>query len=140
MRKFLVWFNVVWLIITSFVHANPASASVAKPKCERLSPLHWTPSLAKAYARFTIQSYGWNKTEWKALNKLWNSESHWRWQAKNKTKERWSGKYAGGIPQLLGMDTSTPAPAQIEQGLAYIKSRYGKPSVAWAHHRAHGWY
>jgi len=41
---------------------------------------------------------------------------------------------------LLGLAVGTPAPEQIARGLAYIQHRYGKPSVAWAHWRKHGWY
>lgn len=116
-----------------------AEAQVAH-KCELLPSDHWTPLLAKRYARSMMHQYNWNRTEYKALVKLWYAESRWRHNARNKNPDRWSGKYAGGIPQILGLDPSTPAPLQIGRGLEYIQSRYGKPSVAWAHHRVHGWY
>lgn len=85
-----------------------------------------------------MSQYGWNSSEYRALVKLWNAESHWRNNAFNKVKV--NGENAGGIPQILGLDPATPAPDQIDKGLAYIQSRYGKPSIAWAFHRKNNWY
>jgi membrane-bound lytic murein transglycosylase MltF len=82
----------------------------------------------------------WNRSEWKALLKLWDAESHWNPYAYNHSVERYSGLHAGGVAQMLGVKTTTPAPQQVARGLSYIKTRYGKPSVAWAHERRHGWY
>lgn len=109
-------------------------------KCQQLPAKAWTPYLSKQYAHSQMKVYNWNRSEYKALVKLWQRESQWKPNAFNKNPDRWSGKKAGGIPQILGMDPSTPAPLQIGRGLDYIQTRYGKPSVAWAHHRAHGWY
>ena len=96
----------------------------------------WTPRTAKAYAKGLMKwNYPhWNRSEWVALEKLWTKESNWRHQADNKEST------AGGIPQILGLDPKSPAPYQIERGLAYIKHRYERPSVAWAHWRSNGWY
>ena len=96
----------------------------------------WTPRTAKAYAKAFIKHTHphWNRSEWVALEKLWTKESNWRQEAKNKKSS------AGGIPQILGLNPKTPAPHQIERGLAYIQHRYERPSVAWAHWRANGWY
>jgi hypothetical protein len=96
----------------------------------------WNPRTAKAYAKALMRwDYpSWNRSEWIALDKLWTKESNWRHQADNKKST------AGGIPQILGLDPSTPAPYQIERGLAYIKHRYERPSIAWAHWRSNGWY
>lgn len=96
----------------------------------------WTPRTAKAYAKGLMKwNYPhWNRSEWVALDKLWTKESNWRHQADNKEST------AGGIPQILGLDPKTPAPYQIERGLEYIVHRYNKPSIAWAHWRANGWY
>ena len=112
------------------------------PKCVDFPPLVWTTHMAKIYTRglIAIDYPTWNRSEWQALNKLWTVESHWNAKAFNHTKEMYSGKYAGGIPQLLGMKTNTPAPQQVARGLSYIQARYGKPSVAWAFHRKHGYY
>jgi len=74
------------------------------------------------------------KSEFRALAKLWGKESAWDHTAANPKSS------AYGIPQLLKMKPDTPAPVQIARGLAYIEHRYGKPSVAWAHWRKHGWY
>ena len=140
--------SVAMSLLLSLLHmlgmpAAKATQKVVKKvtaKCELLPSAMWTPALAKQYARAQMQDYKWNRTEFRALSKLWYSESKWRHAAFNKRPDRWSGKHAGGIPQILGLDPATPAPLQIERGLAYIKSRYGKPSIAWAHHRVHGWY
>ena len=96
----------------------------------------WNSRTAKAYARGLMKwNYPqWNKSEWIALDKLWTKESNWRHTAENKEST------AGGIPQILGLDPNTPAPYQIERGLAYIQHRYERPSIAWAHWRSNGWY
>lgn len=90
--------------------------------------------------------YGWEGSEWVALQKLWNRESGFN----NHTKNPSSGAY--GIPQALPYSKMPKAAwpesagghsdptAQIKWGLTYIKSRYGKPSVAWAHETANSWY
>ena len=98
--------------------------------------IRWTKSLSKSYAKALIsaQYEMWGHSEYKALLKLWGKESAWDHTADNPKSS------AFGIPQILGMKPSTPAPEQIARGLAYIESRYGKPSVAWAHWRKHGWY
>jgi len=97
----------------------------------------WTKSLSKYYAKalMSAQYEQWDtKSEFRALSKLWGKESAWDHTADNPKSS------AYGIPQLLGLESNTPAPEQIARGLAYIEHRYGKPSVAWAHWRKHGWY
>ena len=98
--------------------------------------IRWTKSLSKSYAKALIsaQYETWGHSEYKALLKLWGKESAWDHTADNPKSS------AFGIPQILGMKPSTPAPEQIARGLAYIEHRYGKPSVAWAHWRKNGWY
>ena len=99
--------------------------------------IRWTKSLSKYYAKalMSAQYEQWDtKSEFRALAKLWGKESAWDHTADNPKST------AYGIPQLLGLEPNTPAPEQIARGLAYIESRYGKPSVAWAHWRKHGWY
>jgi hypothetical protein len=98
--------------------------------------IRWTKSLSKYYAKILIsaQYEEWDKSEYKALLKLWGKESAWDHTADNPKSS------AFGIPQLLNMKPTTPAPEQIARGLAYIKHRYDKPSVAWAHWRKHNWY
>jgi len=90
--------------------------------------------------------YGWSGAEWVALQKLWNQESEFNNHAKNPS----SGAY--GIPQALpytkmpkaawpeSAGGTSDAATQIKWGLSYIKSRYGSPSMAWAHEQANNWY
>ena len=96
----------------------------------------WTKSLSKSYAKALIsaQYETWGASEFRALKKLWGKESAWDHTADNPKST------AFGIPQILGMKPNTPAPEQIARGLEYIQHRYGKPSIAWAHWRKHGWY
>jgi hypothetical protein len=89
--------------------------------------VEWTTDDSKSYAQ--DQLYEWQYKQWICLNKLWTKESNWRPDAYNKIKVM--GKNAGGIPQLLGLDPTTPAPVQIDRGLAYIYNRYGTPCKAW---------
>ena len=106
------------------------------PKCVEAGPLYWTPRMAKVYARgyMNMMYPQWNRSEWKALDKLWTTESHWNHKARNPQST------AYGIAQVLNTKHGTPAPLQIERGLAYIQHRYGKPSVAWTFHRKHNYY
>jgi len=90
--------------------------------------------------------YGWTGPEWTALDKLWTQESSWRNTAENKSS------HAYGIPQALPYTKMPPeawpervgghsnAAVQIQWGLAYIKNRYGRPTMAWAHEQSNNWY
>lgn len=99
-------------------------------------PNIWTPTKAKTYAYGYIKVYypDWNRSEWRALVKLWTIESHWNHKADNPQST------AYGIAQVLGTTKDTTAPQQVALGLSYIVHRYDKPSVAWAFHRKHGYY
>jgi hypothetical protein len=142
MKRLLTYISVSYLALWSVFFPDSAHALVVhKIRCEEMPNKFWTPAISKSYARGVMQGqYGWGRTEFKALNKLWNAESHWNPSAYNTEAGDTDGSHAGGIPQILALDPRTPAPVQIDRGLAYIAERYGKPSVAWAHHRAHGWY
>lgn len=107
-----------------------------EPSRKHQSEIRWTKSLSKYYAKALIsaQYEEWGLSEFRALKKLWGKESAWDHTADNPKST------AYGIPQLLKMKPNTPAPEQIARGLAYIQHRYGKPSIAWAHWRKHGWY
>jgi hypothetical protein len=96
----------------------------------------WGIEDSKAYAKDTIQA--WADNHYLCLEKLWHKESNWRPEAYNKIKVM--GKNAGGIPQILGMSTQTPAPRQIDRGFSYIMHRYGTPCTAWKFHQQKGWY
>ena len=114
----------------------PAVQAYTEPKLTEMSEFHWTPRALKLYAKqFMRMAYPeWNLSEHRALMKLWGKESAWNPTADNPNSS------AFGIPQLLNLDPATPAPQQIERGLAYIQHRYEKPSVAWSHWRSNGWY
>ena len=101
----------------------------------------------QATARLLAAAYGWSGgQEWADLVSLWNQESGWSNTALNSS----SGAY--GIPQALpptklplaGQSSSaggrSDAAVQIAWGLRYINTRYGSPSVAWAHEQANDWY
>ena len=94
------------------------------------------------YAREACKAYGWSDGEFGSLVKLWNRESGWN----PNTRNRSSGAY--GIPQALpaskmksaGSDYMTNYRTQINWGLSYISSRYGSPSSAWGYFQSNGWY
>jgi len=96
----------------------------------------WKIEDSKAYAQDVVQA--WADNQYLCLEKLWHKESNWRPEAYNKIKVM--GKNAGGIPQILGMSTQTPAPRQIDRGFSYIMHRYGTPCTAWKFHQKKGWY
>ncbi len=96
----------------------------------------WSKADSKAYARDQLSI--WQEEQWSCLTKLWGKESAWNPKAYNTI--RVMGKNAGGIPQLLGLDPSTPAPRQIERGLAYIYYRYDTPCNAWAFFKKHNYH
>lgn len=102
----------------------------------QISKREWVVADSKAYARDVVQS--WADNQYQCLNKLWVKESNWRHNAYNDVKVM--GKNAGGIPQILGLDPSTPAPLQIDRGMKYIIHRYGTPCMAWKFHQKKGWY
>lgn len=135
---------VSWLVtLSSAVFPAHSSATTEsneliedKPVKKHQKEIRWTKSLSKYYAKALIsaQYEEWGISEFRALKKLWGKESAWDHTADNPHSS------AFGIPQLLKMKPTTPAPEQIARGLVYIKHRYGKPSIAWAHWRKHKWY
>jgi hypothetical protein len=120
----------VILLVTFF----PRSASRIEDKS--VTVREWTVDDSKAYAQDVVLA--WADNQYLCLEKLWTRESNWRHNAYNKIKVM--GKNAGGIPQILGMSTQTPAPKQIDRGFAYIMHRYGTPCMAWKFHQQKGWY
>jgi hypothetical protein len=102
----------------------------------KVTPREWVVADSKAYAQDVVLA--WADNQYLCLEKLWTKESNWRPEAYNKTKVM--GKNAGGIPQVLGMSTQTPAPKQIDRGFKYIMHRYGTPCTAWKFHQKKGWY
>ena len=93
-------------------------------------------SEAKDYARSRMDAWGFGG-QFDSLDKLWQRESGWNPNARNK-----SG--ASGIPQLKG-GSNVPGydsdyRVQVEHGLSYIKNRYGNPDNAWKSFQKKGWY
>lgn len=132
---YLSW--LLTLLSTPFLPSPAMAAAVATQlEANCIDTSIWTPAMAKAYAKSLMKwEYpNWNKSEWRALAKLWGKESGWRHEAANPKST------AYGIAQVLKTKPGTPAPRQIERGLVYIEHRYKKPSKAWAHWRAKGWY
>jgi len=135
----------IWIVAFGTIwngHSDAYTVAIADMVCDESKikstkkNITWTKTLSKSYARIQMQIFypEWDIREHKALMKLWGKESAWNHQAKNPTST------AFGIPQLLDLNTKTPAPRQIERGLEYIKHRYGTPSVAWAHWENKNWY
>lgn len=79
---------------------------------------------------------GWTGHNWEALDALWNRESGWNPNARNRS----SG--ACGIPQALPCSKipDRSVAGQIRWGLDYIQGRYGSPAAAWGHSQRVGWY
>ena len=102
----------------------------------KITVREWEVADSKAYAQDVVLA--WADNQYLCLDKLWTRESNWRPNAYNKVKVM--GKNAGGIPQILGLSTQTPAPKQIDRGFAYIMHRYGTPCMAWKFHQQKGWY
>lgn len=84
---------------------------------------------------------GWDQSQWRCLDDLWNKESGWRWNAG-------SPSTAYGIPQALpgtrmgsaGADWRSNPITQINWGLSYIRSRYGSPCGALNFWNQKRWY
>jgi len=137
MKKLFAMLTAWYVAFLSLLpwHMPPVQA-YTEPKPTEMSEFHWTPRALKLYAKqFMRMAYPeWNLSEHRALMKLWGKESAWNPAADNPNSS------AFGIPQLLNLDPETPAPLQVERGLAYIQHRYEKPSVAWSHWRNNGWY
>lgn len=101
-----------------------------------------SPASARAIARAMLASFGWQRRQFKYLNRLWDAESSWNVLAQNPH----SGAY--GIPQAepgskmasAGPNWRTSARTQIRWGLGYIRATYGSPRRAWDHELATGWY
>lgn len=105
-----------------------------------------TPLAAKYHAKSQLAVFGWSAQEWVCLSSLWGRESAWNPNARNKTAVRvykngkWVKTYAGGVPQILGMNPRISVYQQVQQGLTYVKTRYGSPCKAKYFWDRHNWY
>jgi hypothetical protein len=119
----------VYFLVVIFIMLILFAPSTGQPQSnETIVARSWVKADSKAYARDKLSD--WKDNQWSCLSKLWGRESAWKASAYNPVKVM--GKNAGGIPQLLGLDPSTPSPRQIERGLDYIYYRYDTPCNAWA--------
>jgi hypothetical protein len=112
----------VFTAIFTIVVVEPLSTPHKYPK-----QVTWTVDDSKGYAYDRLSV--WRDKQMACLSKLWGKESAWNPEAYNKIKVM--GRNAGGIPQLLGLDPSTPPTHQIDRGLEYIFHRYHTPCRAW---------
>jgi hypothetical protein len=123
-------------------NARRMAAERAARDLARQGILERAQSDPRAVGRLLVGDHGWADTQFGCLDRLWNKESHWRWNASNAS----SGAY--GIPQALpgskmasiGSDWDTNPVTQITWGLQYISARYGTPCSAWGHSQASNWY
>ncbi len=109
-----------------------------------------TPASAKQLARSLVSARGWNSAEFTCLDKLWQRESGWNFEAKNPYST------ARGIPQAMmsihfGKDWRTDAAAraylesptvQINWGLNYVQrhSKFSTPCDAYKFWKNNNWY
>lgn len=124
------------LIIVMAVTFYPHPFKRTEVENNKITAREWKVADSKAYAQDVVLA--WADNQYLCLEKLWTKESNWRPEAYNQVKVM--GKNAGGIPQILGMSTQTPAPLQIDRGFKYIMHRYGTPCSAWKFHQRKGWY
>ena len=126
---------VVWLMFTAIqVAVKEPKASAEEPLPVVVVEAPWHPEDSKKHARSLIDDYGWNVKQFSCLEQLWTKESNWRHKAQSKVPIKVDGEivYAGGIPQILGLDPATSPKEQIVRGLDYIVHRYDNPCNAWA--------
>jgi hypothetical protein len=133
MLKKIALLLVVLIAVSLFSHS--VNRTEQEPE-RKITAREWEVADSKAYAQDVVLA--WADNQYLCLEKLWTKESNWRPNAYNKVKVM--GKNAGGIPQILGLSTQTPAPKQIDRGFAYIMHRYGTPCMAWKFHQQKGWY
>jgi hypothetical protein len=134
---------------TAKATAKPSSSPTPKPSTSTSpaprKPLPPIPASCAVYSGnkaigcAAVLNAGWNLQEMGCLEKLWDKESHWNPLAHN------SSSGAHGIPQALpgsrmGPGWQSDPVVQINWGIGYIKGRYDRPCVAWAHSQSTGWY
>lgn len=125
----------VAVVVSAVIVVAVVSHDISNPP--RTTTVHkWTKQDSKAYAKDSVND--WAHKQYVCLSSLWGKESAWKQDAIN--REKVMGKFAGGIPQLLGMSPATPPTVQIDRGLDYIYHRYTTPCKAWEFHKKHGWY
>jgi hypothetical protein len=102
-----------------------------------------TPAGARLVAKALIlEKYKWNSSQISCLDKLWTSESHWNFQARNPRSGAHGIAQAmpGNKMEIIAMDWRTNPVTQIKWGLNYVKVRYGTPCGALAKKHRSGYY
>jgi hypothetical protein len=112
--------------------ASPAQANAPLMSKEEQS-IHLAEKNPKKYAQNAIKAYNWNNTQYVCLSQLWEKESNWNHKSDNPKST------AYGIAQMLREKSKQPK-KQIDNGLRYIKHRYGQPCTAWKYWKRHRWY
>jgi hypothetical protein len=145
-----IFFLVVGLIIFNPLHVPPdikaSAVGVSEVAIvEEIKPktIERDPEVAKGHAKNTMADFGWkSEDQWQCLELMWTKESNWRPNAYNKTPVYQNGKklYAGGIPQILGLDPKITVERQIERGFSYIENRYSDPCTAWLFWQRNSYY
>jgi hypothetical protein len=136
-RGEFVFINVVALSLffgLQLTMKEPSAKADESVRPELVVEKVWLPEDSKDYARVLINEYGWNKVQYQCLEQLWTKESNWRHNALSKIPIKVGDKvvFAGGIPQILGLDPATPPQEQVRRGLDYIQHRYDNPCDAWS--------
>lgn len=137
------WSKIIWENQERYIFSKYISTekTIIK-KQEKTKSAAMLKNIYQEYAYSLFTQYGWSNNDFQCLVKLWEKESKWNPEAKNKK----SGAY--GIPQALpgskmaseGSDWQTNYKTQIRWGLKYIKQRYGTPTAAWNSFLKKGWY
>lgn len=104
---------------------DPRTPLVASHPAVHRAPNPPTAGTGSNVARDYAHTLVVDPAQWLCLDQLWGHESHWRTEAHN------SESSAAGVAELL-TETSKDPHVQVDNGLAYIRSRYGSACKAWA--------
>lgn len=135
----IIWENQERYIFSKYLSLEKTIIKKQKPEKQQTVTFKNT---YQEYAYSLFSQYGWSNNDFQCLVKLWEKESKWNPNARNKSSR------AYGIPQALpgskmaseGADWQTNYKTQIRWGLKYIKQRYGTPTAAWNSFLKKGWY
>ena len=111
---------------------SAGDTGAASPSASANQALAKSLAISMGYSSWTTGQ------EWADWVSLWNQESGWSITAANPSSD------ARGIAQNIngygpGYQEGH-ATSQITWGINYIASRYGSPSLAWAHEQENNWY
>ena len=126
-KTILVTVTGLLIVLASQAQANAPLMS------QKQIAFHLALENPKKYAQNAIKAYNWDKSQYVCLSQLWGKESAWNYKADNPTSS------AFGIAQMLG-ETAKHPKKQIDNGLRYIKHRYGNPCASWNYWKRHRWY